>query len=271
MKKLLLCLVLLANVAHARIIGGVVSVGTETNGIFAIATLEKDKSSLCTATKIAHNLILTAAHCVDSADMDKTLLGFSTAMKVGPTNYLGLPVKQIILHPSFHDSKTNYDDHDIALVVVTPTAEFKALNIVQIDFNEVVPGATIQFWGYGCQTTTNVTAAFDPEKKYGITQAQSKSILEGSFGDITASVHEDAENISSNYLLTSSRPSLCLGDSGGPALLNNKIVGVNASFLAKDARPSGASRSGIGYVNLHTRISAVSAWIMENAFIAATL
>jgi S1-C subfamily serine protease len=57
-------------------------------------------------------------------------------------------------------------------------------------------------------------------------------------------------------LLDSTSASICPGDSGGPVYKesNQSVIGINSQYIFSD-------KSGVSYLNTHTRLSEVSDWI----------
>jgi secreted trypsin-like serine protease len=258
---------------HAMpIIGGEVDYVDNNNGIFQLEMLEENSASVCTATKISESFAITAAHCLLHKNIKS--LGFSVLSENSQLDYKKLDYKKIYIHPDYNKLPIESDllersaTSDIALIKIIPNAEFKKIKSVKINFDFIEDLESIVFWGYGCQSTINVTESQKPVRKY--TEAytlDSTSLLED-HGILTELYTQNAETIYSFNLVTPGRgrtktaSSLCPGDSGGPTLLRGDLVGINSYYTFADMAQDGAT-AGVSYLNLHARISKAKGWILE--------
>lgn len=119
----------------------------------------------CTVTKIADDLILTAAHCVresSSAELRPAFVPGSTLRVVVRGSSPGertVTVRETLLHPqvahlcasrgcSNRAADDRRDAPDVA--VVRLTAPLDGVPSAQVDLDEVLPGEDVTILGYGC-------------------------------------------------------------------------------------------------------------------------
>ncbi len=264
-------LISLSAFSKPLIIGGSIALPNEGNGVFQIAIQDKaaEEYNFCTSTKIGKNVFITAAHCFDE-NKGPTALGISTKVINNDFDYAGVEVENVVIHPLYNDQDENFNSPDVALVFVKNNADFDSIQIRELDLNFVQQDKQIEYWGFGCQKTTNDTDNYSPVKKRANNTTLGKNVLKRNFGVFSETVHASAEAIYSSMILTAglsmdkNASSLCWGDSGGPVFLDGKIVGINASYLSEDMKEDGTSRNGVTDVNLHVRLSAIKEWILEN-------
>jgi secreted trypsin-like serine protease len=265
-------------ISKPLIIGGNTDTTNNKNGIFHLAIVDTVESGACTATKISKNFIITAAHCFHGKKVKQ--LGFSYASKNPEMDFLPLDFEQIYMHPSFEklsreeveeDNSSNFKTSDIALLKIKPNPQFDELEIVELDFEVVQTEKSAKIWGYGCQETINDTSNYVPERKFGSSRTLKIKELEVNHNQMADYYSHYAESIFDFNIITAgnkmetSSPSLCLGDSGGPLLINNKLVGINANYTFNDMNPNDPNETGkgISYINLHARISKIKSWIED--------
>ena len=260
--------------SSVKTIGGHVDRIDNSNGVLHLAIRDSVESGACTATKIADNYIITAAHCFHGKEI--TALGMST-LSVNPSyNFTPLEFDQIIMHPEFEklsieDVETigvTFATPDIAIVRVVPSEEFKKLKTVEINYEFIGTHEAVEFWGYGCQETINDISNYIPTRKNASTITVGEEYMREGYG-VYNEFHQSYSKVAYEISIftigkskDSSGSSLCLGDSGGPVIHNNKIVGVNSNYTFNDLNSNG-TLSGVSYLNLHSRISFVSSWIKE--------
>lgn len=260
--------------ASVKIIGGQIDEIKNANGVIHLAIRDSVESGACTATKIAENYIITAAHCFHGKEI--TALGMST-LSINPSyKFTPLEFDQIIMYPEFEKLSTEdvetvgitFATPDIAIVRVIPSEEFKKLKVVEINYEFIGINESVELWGYGCQKTINDISHYIPTRKRASTKTVGEVNMRQGYGiynEFYQSYSKKAYEVSLFTIGKSkenTKPSLCLGDSGGTLIHNNKIIGVNSNYTFNDLDSSG-TLSGISYLNLHSRISFVSSWIKE--------
>jgi V8-like Glu-specific endopeptidase len=272
MKKLLFSfsLLLIASSSYALIQGQSAQLN-EGQGIFNIAVMDEEDEEnniACTATKIGKNILITAAHCFDTKKISK-ILAISSALKNPESRYSAVNIKDVFKHPSYKIDSDDNESIDIALVIVEPNQEFMELKTRELDYSFVDEKEAVQYWGFGCQVSNDLIDDFIAEKKYASGVTQGEKILLNDFGLSNESVHSDIQGMYSAYILTlglnlsAQSPSVCHGDSGGPVLRNEKIVGINVSYIDRELKEDKSSIKGLTDINLHQRVSIAKEWIQE--------
>jgi secreted trypsin-like serine protease len=191
--------------AAPPIIGGEIDAGDPA--VVLLAAYPQDRSTLftCTAVVIAPNALLTVAHCVDHPGF---LFGVFFGADATPYPTLVELEPQLAavsaVHPHADYTRTAPFFADIAVVeLALPTA------IVPLTFARTPPttdmvGGDVRIVGYG-QTTFGVNNS----AKYAGT-----TVIAGLDADDT--------------ILIGNQVRTCVGDSGGPALLDGVVLGVDS-------------------------------------------
>lgn len=198
----------------------------------------------CTGALVAATVLLTAGHCVAPANnwnvTFQTDSGFATVGVAGAE-----------LHPLYANRASNpgIQEYDIAILRLASAAPIDAAIYAIADgtlplvFSDTT-GTVVDMVGYGLGG--NPSGALP-----GGTRRAAQNRLSGTLSGEVDNPFLTAHNFSS-----SSEPAnyglIAAGDSGGPMLLNNVIIGVaSASTLPRSS--SGTYASGI-YYGLHTSL-----------------
>lgn len=195
----------------------------------------------CTGSRIAENLILTAAHCFYSSNPDaRGVHALEDSMKDGKTIVISsgvelwksatgyqsvrtpIKIKKTSIHPSYNGKYLDeslpgpFAFTDLAVIEVDPATPLpKSIVIGRLDFAPVKVGDALSIGGYG------------PEWERGFPQYLKMS-------SITFQKLEDGMMILDAGVVMAGMPPACImpGDSGGPVYrVTNKmlsIVGVNS-------------------------------------------
>jgi MYXO-CTERM domain-containing protein len=200
-------------VTRGPIIGG--SADGNDPAVVLLASYSPDHSILyfCTATVIAPDVLLTAAHCVDEANHPSFTFGVFTGPDANDYTEVAdlapelLAVSEVRPHPSY-DTAAPFTA-DIALVRMAEPLSIEPLAIAWEPLPEDIAGREARIVGYGQIVYEQSNAA-----KYSATTV----VAAVDAGD-TITVG-DAQHRS------------CIGDSGGPALVIidgvETLVGVNS-------------------------------------------
>ena len=157
----------------------------------AVVELARGDVLTCSATVIAPQAVLTAAHCVKSADLPDVVDG----------NGVHHTAVAKFAHPGF-DATTL--DHDLALIVVDPP-----LAIAPLPYTTALDAAVgdmFEVIGYGWTVAGDTSV---PARRTGTSQLTAIDPLQ---------LHSVA-----------APNQTCEGDSGGPAVLAGQIIGVASS------------------------------------------
>jgi secreted trypsin-like serine protease len=197
----------------SAIVGG--SVDTADPAIVLLASYPADQSTLstCTASLVAPDVLLTAAHCVDLAVhagetfgvfLGADANGYPTAADLAPELQ---PVKEVHIHPSY-DPNPPFTA-DIGVAILESPLSTPVLPVRMAPLPPDIAGKPARIVGYG-QTTYN------------------QPNTQKNTADTVVAAVDSGDTLSVGDL---SRRS-CVGDSGGPALVMldgaETIVGVDS-------------------------------------------
>jgi hypothetical protein len=211
--------------------------GAENRMLPAVGAILNGGQSFCTGTLLAPKVVLTAAHCIDSARSANNL---AFRIELPANNANGYEWKTYAADPSLLTTHPNWDasqvknGYDIGFVILKEAVE--ATDAKPLPWNADTPidqsyvGQSIQFLGYGLVVST----------KTQVVRAQVKM---GALIPIEA--------IRNHEIVTRGQgTSICHGDSGGPALLQMQgawtVVGVNSYVTGTLAAPKRSACDGTG-------------------------
>jgi secreted trypsin-like serine protease len=222
-------------------------------------TVELQKDSSCAGSFLGDKWVLTAAHCVDSANTRFKMNVGEYDLSDGAEN--AIDIANIYIHPLYDNESF---DNDIALVELVSSLDIPAVTIAEPEVTDQYAIensiATVAGWGgrQGYAPNEGPTSDF-PDILHRVdlrlsTNAQCKEALGESF-DAPA----DSFNIT-DVMICAAVPEggrgSCQGDSGGPLVVNTgsglQQVGiVSWGFGCAEA----------GYPGVYTRVSEFKDWI----------
>ncbi|MFZ3229329.1 MAG: trypsin-like serine protease [Pseudobdellovibrio sp.] len=224
-----------------QIIGGAKVQSGAAIGSSIVGIYDTEKQFTCTGTLLANNVILTAAHCVESS-ASKIRIVFGTELMTAVLSHeiskqesfvrAGVSLK---VHPDWNQeaNKTkNTDWHDLALIKFSGSVPegYKPASFLQ-DISVLVKGAYVSLAGYG---VTNVDVQqINPKKYKNIDQAieneevvcddEKRSHCYKMDFQGNDELYETKAPISglteTEVRLDESIHGTCVGDSGGPAFI----------------------------------------------------
>ena len=213
--------VALCAVAPASAIVG----GSSDGNAHPYVGLVRDGTGACSGTLVSRTVFVTAAHCF--ADSAAVLVSFDPAGFSNPsrTEFSGT----FHADPQFclqcGNGVPRFDTHDVAVVVLAapvPASVVPRLaSLPSVDRSQRLGNrASVSVLGYGIQSFTRGGGS-KPQPASGGTRAIATTPL-GNAGT----------SVSSMLLQIPPAGGICSGDSGGPVLSGDTVLGVNAFFAS---------------------------------------
>lgn len=174
----------------------------DDDAVFYLAlSASNDAGTSCSAALIAPRTLLTAAHCVDPAVFGAQRLRILATNAPIADGGTFVAIDTVLLHPSWNAARL---DNDLALLLLPEEAsaqplKWNARNVVNRD------GLEVRAIGYG-RTETDGTG----ERRTANLRVQEVTPATIRIGDLIES-------------------GICFGDSGGPSLLDDTIVGIHSA------------------------------------------
>lgn len=199
----------------------------------------------CAGVIYSERVAVTAAQCiVDVKENEKIMVVAGANSRVG-LDGLPYPALKWISHPSYSSWTVDYD---IGIIIIDDSFDFNHLKISLIAIKESRPVngkiGTIAGWGY--------REEFGPSSQ-NLEEVQVPII---STADCTSSygVGEITERMICAGYLTTGGKDACQGDTGGPLVVDNQLVGL-VSWGRGCARPN--------YPSVYTFVNSLKQWIDE--------
>jgi uncharacterized protein (TIGR03382 family) len=192
---------------HA-IIGGTRSLGVTATVMLVGFPPDRAVMHTCTAAVISPTVLLTAAHCIDAGTHPNYQYGVFTGDDASTYPNLAAlepqlrSVKTVHPHPQYSTSLPFYAD--IGAVVTSAPLPITPMPMQDTALDTTVIGKAAQIIGYG-------QIVYDT---YNSKRFEAMTTVGGLDND-TIIVGDSAKHA-------------CLGDSGGPAIVNGKLVGVDS-------------------------------------------
>lgn len=255
MEKLLIICILAAVVSlnaaappQARIIGGrEVDILKHPYLVSIRYRSEKDGPYIHKCAGVIYNerVVVTAAQCVVDIKHDEKVMVVAGANSRTGVDGLAYPALKWVSHPQYSSWTVDYD---IGLLIIDDVFDLKNLKMKAIPIKETRPVdgkmATIAGWGYREEfgpssshleeVQVPIVNSSDCTKSYGVGEITDRMICAG-------------------YLKAGGKDA-CQGDTGGPLVLDNQLVGL-VSWGRGCARP--------GYPSVYTYVTALKQWIDE--------
>ncbi len=241
--------------SRQEVIGGSIVALADYPTLGALVALSPNgMGSLCTATLIGADLLLTAAHCVhpdllvDDEGEPLADVTFSFIRRVNVRGTLPedefIPVTDTVFHPDFDIPCLSAGDqavcNDIALAVLGEPQDPPYQQLASAERGAALEvGAAAEVVGYGLSNRDN-------ENSNGVLRRGEVTLDEVTPFDIAAG--------------RSDEQSVCYGDSGGPLLV---VEGTQFEQIGVTSR--GYSDNGICRGGLFSRVDPYVPWIIETA------
>jgi V8-like Glu-specific endopeptidase len=237
----------------------------------------------CTATKVAPNRLLTAAHCV--LDPATVSIRYPAGSRISVTSdpskgYADVEVAAVHVHPTWMKAcedaycaasavTARLDAADVAVIELA--AELPGVAVASVTASSLAPGERVTVLGFGCTAGVLVR---DTRESVTLKYAQTRLVpADRAVHEGSAVLPADVAQVGGIYSLTAgpgaakARAGLCPGDSGGPlyATRDGKlvVVGVASNYtLGLEAKDD----VGLPITNWHTRLDdgsrhGVAAWL----------
>ena len=213
----------------------------------------------CTGTLIAPKTVLTAAHCVDLAEVASILIA---TQSVDPfrSESIDYEVSDILLHPDYDLATVEGERYDLALVYLKePVVGVKPMQLNR-SRSVAKTGTKIIHAGFG--TVLPEDAASAGALRTITQKAKTCELAEESmFGDVPGT--EEIDEIPDSFYVChgeSQDLGVRQGDSGGPGMIRN----ASRQLVQVSVHHAIAMPDGTGYYTYDVRVSKHIKWIDAN-------
>jgi secreted trypsin-like serine protease len=203
------CATPVASEADQEIIGGTRSIGMTATVLLAGYPPNRSVLTTCTAVVVSPTVLLTSAHCVDAPNHPNYLFGIFTGDDAAPYTTLAmlephlLPVTAVHANPQYQTQTPFFGDLGV-VVLAQPLTAITPVPMQRTPISSAIVGMPAQIIGYG-QTTYQQPNQTRFEAMTTVAAIENDTIVVG----------DGAKHG-------------CLGDSGGPAIVDGVLVGVDS-------------------------------------------
>lgn len=177
----------------------------------------------CGGVLVAENVILTAAHCVDSQQLQKPAVDVNRYMRNGGNEHEALQTVETRIHPNY-ESEGTWKNYDIALLVLDKKSKIKPAKLATNE--NCFEGSNCAFgiaigWGY---TVAGDDDSFSDELREVRVPLASRSTCSATYKSLTVKGKSD---ITEAMVCAGEKgKDACKADSGGPLLVSGKVAGI---------------------------------------------
>jgi hypothetical protein len=210
--------------------------------------------TLCSGVLIDTNIVLTAAHCFQTASAEHVKIVFSTKVAGTPLNATR-DVAALLIHPEFFPDaalgKSYAPANDIAVLILKDNAPAGYAPVQVASLQQ--PPQNLELAGFGLQSETNLQSS-------GILKSISARVVDADAFRKILTVESGSANPSHAPQNPSTEGAL-RGDSGGPAYQNTSGGLEVAGVLSTGSLAATGSFNG---KNVYTHVSHYASWISDS-------
>ncbi|XP_050328517.1 serine protease SP24D-like [Bactrocera neohumeralis] len=191
----------------------------------------------CGGSIISRDHILTAAHCIVHARTPGDITVYA-----GSIYYITGAVERRVSRMTMHPAYGGYNN-DIAVLKLNTSLEFSdVIDAIPLAKKDIPHGAPVIVSGWGNVNPFRAAYILQYDTEYAISRAQCLRRL-GKLGSTMRCMRRPLGH------------GTCSGDSGGPAVHNGELIGVN-SYIINDC--------GLGFPDVFTDVVATREWILKS-------
>lgn len=230
--------------------------GQDASSPESLVSIHVDGRFICGGTLIHKSWVLTAAHCVDHADVSayKVCVGSSQLSQCNPD--IESDVTKIVAHTGF-DINNLFEGNDIAIIKLSrPLKGRKITRLATKQKDEPANGKKVRAFGWGVSEYNDNPVLPDQLQRIDLkfmSSSACKKYYSGIGSNIVCLKAQGEPNEPANK-------SVCNGDSGGPVYYKGVQIGI-ASFVTINNERQCLGTSP----NAYTRVSSFRKWIMKKS------